>query len=128
MDNKGQSILAEYIMIFFLVIGAATAITTFVQRGLQGRIHDAGHLMMDTANNALSQCDGCQSATGNVMYEYEPYYAQTNSYQYQNELDSSGLTNGSKPDKDVYRNNINSIVQTIANSQQLPPLCANGGC
>ena len=56
MNNKGQSILSEYVMIFFVVIAAAVAMTIFVQRGFEARIHDARNFMINSVINS-SVCD-----------------------------------------------------------------------
>ncbi len=77
MNNKGQAVLSEYVMIFFVVIAALVAMTTFVQRGFEARIHDARNFMINAVINS-SVCDAnCLAATGgNISYEYEPYYLQ----------------------------------------------------
>ena len=78
MNNKGQSILSEYVMIFFVVIAAAVAMTVFVQRGFEARVHDARNFMIDSLINS-GACDAncVQAAGGNIGHEYEPYYTQT---------------------------------------------------
>ena len=70
MNNKGQTILSEYVMIFFVVIAAAVAMTVFVQRGLEARIHDARNFMITTVTNS-GACDAnCLNAAGAPVIEF----------------------------------------------------------
>ena len=48
MNKKGQSVFSEYVMIFFVVIAAAVAMTTFVQRSFEARLHDVPLLLRAT--------------------------------------------------------------------------------
>ena len=78
MNNKGQTILSEYVMIFFVVIAAAVAMTVFVQRGFEARIHDARNFMIIRWSTAASVTPiVCNATGGNISYEYEPYYTAT---------------------------------------------------
>ncbi len=128
MDNKGQAILSEYVMIFFVVVAAAVAVTTFVQRGFEARVHDARNFMVDSVNSA---CDAnCHAAAGvvaggNIPHEYEPYYSQMLSDVQQNEQDNLGAARGKAQVLGaVYYKSINEATKTISTSDQLPP-CAS---
>jgi len=124
MNNKGQAVLAEYVMIFFLVIAALVAMTTFVHRGLQARIHDARNYMINVAINA---CDAnCLQATGGqIANEYEPYYSQLISDAQRNEVDGSGATTGNAALIGArYMKSTNESSTTSATSNTLPPECA----
>ena len=128
MNNKGQSVLAEHVMIFFVVIAALVAMTTFVQREFQARIHDARNFMIDSVNK---ECDSnCLAATGgNISPEYEPYYAIMDSNQQHNEQTNLAATPGNAQVIGVvYYKNSNESTRTNSTSYQLPPGCANGGC
>ena len=95
MNNKGQAVLSEYVMIFFVVIAAAVAMTVFVQRSFEARLHDERNFMINSVINS-GACDAnCLQATGgNIYYEYEPYYAQMLSDVQHNEQDNTGATTG----------------------------------
>ena len=128
MNNKGQTILAEYVMIFFIVIAALVAVTALVQRSLQARIHDARNFVIDSANNA---CDAnCQQATGgSISQEYEPYYTQMTAQTQHQE----GTTDGVRPGNaqslgSVYTRQTNETTQMSSTSYQLPANCVNGSC
>ena len=125
MNNKGQSIIAEYSMIVFIVIAALVAMTSFVQRTFQGRIHDARNYLINSVNTA---CDSnCQAASGGVRYEYEPYYMQTYSLVQQSDNETTTATIGSaKGIGAIYAKYMNQVTQsTVPNSCQLPPICAD---
>jgi len=127
MNNKGQSILSEYVMIFFVVIAALVAMTTFVQRSLEARVHDARNYMIDSVINS-NVCDAnCVAATGGAIgHEYEPYYALMNSSVQQNEAEGLGETPGNaKAIGAIYYKTGNESAQTNSTSVQLAPGSAN---
>ncbi len=65
VNHKGQH-LAQYALIFSLVLVVLTAMQTYVKRGLQGRLKDA-------TDGIVS---GLRTATGDssLPSQYEPYY------------------------------------------------------
>ncbi len=63
-NRKGQQ-TAEYALLIALVVGAAIAMQTYVQRALQGKVRDTSKFMTDSTN-----------AIGNTA-QYEPYYLET---------------------------------------------------
>ena len=126
MNNKGQSILSEHVMVFFIVVAALVAMTTFVQRGLQARIHDARNFMVNSVN---SVCDAnCLAATGGkIANEYEPYYAQMLSDQVHNEETNLSATQGNAQVLGaIYFKTSKESTKIISTSVQLPPGCADG--
>jgi hypothetical protein len=126
MNNKGQSVLSEHVMVFFVVVAALVAMTTYVQRSFEARIHDARNFMVDSVMNN-SVCDAnCFAATGNqISYEYEPYYSETFSDVQQNQKVVKGATQGNAQVLGViYYNTINEETNTNSTSNQLPPECA----
>ena len=126
MNNKGQTILSEYVLIFFVVIAALTALTVFVQRGLEARIHDARNFMVNSVINS-GACDAnCLQATGGTIgYQYEPYYAITLSDAQHYVQDNFEATSGNaQAIGAVYTKLLNENTNTISTSSQLPP-CAS---
>lgn len=128
MNKKGQSILSEYVMIFFVVIAALVAMTSFVRRGLNARIHDARNYMIDSvSNNNVCDANCVQAAGGKIAYEYEPYYTQMIADVYQNSQASTGITNGSAAEIGaIYTKSLNNLTRGTSTSFQLPPACADG--
>ena len=126
MNKKGQSIMSEYVMIFFMVIAAVAAMTVYVQRGFEARIHDARNYMIDSVINS-SACDAncMQAAGGNIFYEYEPYYALTLASTQHNDKDSSTSTNGAAISIGaIYTKYLNEDSNGTVTSTQAPP-CAS---
>jgi uncharacterized protein (UPF0333 family) len=126
MNNKGQAVLSEYVMIFFVVIAAGVAMTTYLQRGYEARIHDARNYLIDSLMNS-GACDAnCLAATGaagnQIPYEYEPYYSIMLSNVQQDQNDISTSTNGSAQAIGAIYNKIyNEETGTNSTSYQLPP-------
>jgi len=128
MNNKGQSILSEYVMIFFVVIAALVAMTSFIQRGLEARVHDARNYMINSvANSAVCDANCLQAPGGKISYEYEPYYSQLIADVYQNSQESTGDARGKAWSIGaVYTKATNDATKSISKSIQLPPACADG--
>lgn len=61
--------MSEYVLLFFLVVGAITVMSIYVRRGVQARIRDTRKQMF----NIVKERTGLQFF-GNLEYEYEPYY------------------------------------------------------
>ena len=126
MNNKGQTILSEYVLIFFVVIAALTALTVFVQRGLEARIHDARNFMVNSVINS-GACDAnCMQATGgNIFYEYEPYYELMLSNAQHNDKNTSTATNGAAISIGaIYTKYLNEDTNGVSTSIQAAP-CAS---
>ena len=126
MNNKGQSVLAEHVMIFFVVIAALVTMTTFIQRGFEARIHDARNFMIASVM-PNSVCDAnCLAATGNeISYEYEPYYLQVFSDVSHHENKYQGDTSGNSEGIGAkYYKSSRENTSTFASSPQKPPECA----
>jgi len=125
MNNKGQSILSEYVMIFFVVIAAATAMTTYLQRAFEARVHDARNYAINSVISS-GACDAncVNAAGGNLTYEYEPYYTVTSSLVGQNAQDNTTLTQGNaEQTASIYVKSINENTGSTTFGCQLPPAC-----
>jgi len=73
-NNSAQSVIGEYVLILFLIVGMMTAMTIYFRRTVQARIRDARHYMVETVRNRTGDY------YNDVLYhEYEPYYANTDS-------------------------------------------------
>ena len=131
MNKKGQAVVSEYVMIFFVVIAAVVAMTTYVKRGYQARIHDARNFAVDSIMNS-GACDAnCLAATGapgnQIPYEYEPYYAQMMVDVGNTSNDSSTATTGNPAIMGAkYGRSTNEATTSITTSDQLPASCSDG--
>lgn len=81
--RKGQLVMSEYVLLFFVVVASISAMTLFVQRALQARHRDAKMYAVDLAAQACEQVSiggvDCMGAAGvnGFAYEYEPYYGES---------------------------------------------------
>lgn len=123
-SKQGQTILPEYVLLLFIVIAFATAITVYVQRGLQARIFDARNYAI---NEARSECgEDCKAAAGGgIDREYEPYYGHIESRTDRATEDLSTIEGGISNKEGVYRKMTNIATTTNAVSWQKPPKDAN---
>ena len=80
--------------------------------------------MVDSVNRA---CDvNCHLATGNISYEYEPYYIQMLSDVQHNDVNNKGTTPGNAQVLGViYNRTVNEQTMMISTTNQLPPECAD---
>ena len=110
--NNGQASMSQYVIVFFLAIGALVAMTTFVQRALQARIRDTRNYMLDN----LKTYGNVQT---NMHYEYEPYYANVSTTIARSKSEQSDLVAGGVTG--IFRKNINSQAIGDTVSTQAPP-------
>jgi hypothetical protein len=68
-NRSGQSIGAEMVITFTVVVLAVGLMSKYVQRTLQGRTRDLVVYARDEAASVLGD--------GNVALQYEPYYVNT---------------------------------------------------
>ncbi|MBF0122639.1 MAG: hypothetical protein HQL21_04415 [Candidatus Omnitrophica bacterium] len=47
-QRRAQAVVGNYVIVFFVVIGAITAMTVFFRRGIQARVYDAETYMVRT--------------------------------------------------------------------------------
>ena len=107
-DNSGQTITAEIVIIFVLVVVAIVAMSTYVRRVMQARVRDAVIFTRDEAIAALG--------SDNVTLQYEPYYVLSAAQTNQSSTDLSRIVvNG-----DFQRDSSQSRVM-VTNSTQLAP-------
>lgn len=127
-SRRGQTILPEYVVGFFLVIAALVAMSLYVQRTLQARVRDAKLYMVDRASSACAQVDAlsggqtnCLGAAGavngHINAEYEPYYTQVSSLVDRSQNQQKSVELGS-----TFRKLYNQSTQINGYSVQLPPV------
>ena len=109
IKGHGQ-VTTEYIVIFFLAIGALVSMSVFVQRSLQGRIRDARTYMISETAKAHE---------GNIQYEYEPYYGYVGSTTVRNQEDTTKLLVGGGTG--VFLKTLNQQANVTSVSQQAAP-------
>jgi hypothetical protein len=108
--NDGQATMTEYLVVFFLVIGAIVSMSVYVQRALQGRIRDARVYMINEA---------AQAHQGPIYYEYEPYYGYVSSNVARGGNNTIDLTGGAGTS--IFRKRTSESVDIKTFSNQAPP-------
>ena len=120
-DTRGQSSLPEYVVTFFIVIAVVVAMSVYIQRGLQARMHDARNYMVQSARNEISSNADFLAAAGNrVGYEYEPYYTVASSIVSRDSTVKTGLLEGGLTG--IFRKTTNEQTDAQTISVQLPPV------
>jgi hypothetical protein len=71
-NNKGQGIISEYSLFFFVVTAFVIAMTVYVKRTVQARIHGAERYVMQQVNTAM--LNPANNLVGGISGQYEPYY------------------------------------------------------
>ena len=73
--------MAEYLLIFFLVVAAMSAMSIYFKRLLQARLRDARMYMVNDVMARTNVLDSSGNAyyNGVLYYDYEPYYTETDS-------------------------------------------------
>ena len=104
--------MSQYVLVFFMAIGAIVAMTTFVQRTLQARIRDSKIYMMRNIKTY-------GNVSANMAWEYEPYYANVSTVTSRNRSEETRLLGGGATG--IYRKNVNAFMASETNSQQAPP-------
>ena len=110
-------------MVFFIVVAVVVAITAYVQRSFEARIHDARNFAIDTVANS-NVCDAnCLMATGGtIKHEYEPYYTQMAASSQQNQDQNFTATAGNaQVIGAIYGQKDNELTQANVVTNQLPP-------
>lgn len=135
-NQQGIAPIAEYALTFFLVIAVILAMSTYIQRTLQGRMRDARIYMVETASSACgSDClnaTGLSSDTKTIGMQYEPYYVQTNALVSRQAQDWKTLEGVGYYDihgiprfgTGIFRAQTNTQNQSTASSNQLAPVAA----
>ncbi len=124
--RKGQMVTSEYVLLFFVVVAGISAMTLYVQRGLQARHRDGKIYMVDMATQACTQataggvdCLGAAKvdpATQKIAYEYEPYYGQSEAEVRRDSVDKKVLDENGRWGKYFAQS-----TQIGSDSAQLPP-------
>ena len=116
--NKAQAVMGEYVLVFFLAIGMATAMTIYFKRGVQARIHDARDAMLNIVVNRTAGY-----YTGNIQIGYEPYYGNTVSTVVRRENTTTNLLPGATTG--IFRKTFDEVTAVETFSETAPPRGAN---
>lgn len=112
-QSKAQ-IIGEYVVTIAILVGAMVTMTVYIRRALQARVHDAAVFMVETADEASRNNGG-----PGVRSEYEPYYGETDSTTTRDLNEHVELLPGGATG--IFRKDFNQVIQSQAQSLQLPP-------
>lgn len=105
---RGQAVLAEYVVILLIVVGALGAMTIYTKRTIQGRARDAQLMVLSAASKGLG---GKAIPAG-----YEPYYVHTVTKAEQKLVDTSRVVGAGD-----YRKEYDLSKNTYMESRQKSP-------
>lgn len=72
-SRRGQGSMIEYAVLFFIVIAAITAMSTYAKRAVQARVRSARNYMGIQVNGVY----GAIYPNRDLLIQYEPYYVHT---------------------------------------------------
>ena len=113
-DRRGAVSIAEYILLFALVLAVLGTMTLFMQRAFQARMRDARYYAM---NNFRNECNAFTNCVGRgaLPEQYEPYYTQINAQATRDSVKHKRIS-GPQTMADSRANNDNDYLMN-----QLPP-------
>ena len=109
LNRRGQSI-AEYAILFAVVIGAYVAMQVYARRGLQARVKSATDALTGVNGTFTA---GTITASFDAKSQYEPYYLETSGQTYQESVEQDHLGSGK-----VIKEKISDTTARAANSYQ----------
>ena len=115
-NNKAQAITVQYVIIFFIVLGVIAAMSTYVQRALQGRIRDASIFMGRTVNEVY---------TGPIYVSYEPYYTNSESLRDVDSQQTRQLYQSFPLSSGIFQLDVNDTTVSQTATNQAPPRAAD---
>ena len=117
MKKVSAQIASEYVMTFFLIVVAVSAMSVYIERAIKGRLHDARDTMVDMVNSRKLITIGTPKQ--GVWKEYEPYYIESNSDV--NSSTQSIMTLDGGGSTGIFKNKTSGQSRVQTNSVQLPP-------
>jgi len=121
-NKKGQGIIAEYSLTFFLVTAFVFAMSIYVRRTVQARIRGALGTVVSEVNAVVRAADS--NLLGDVLPTYEPYYS---SYQMERQQEFAVVEREYPAGMMgiIDKATLNDIVSSAAVSIQYPPVNAD---
>lgn len=114
-DNRGQGIIVEYALTFFLVVAVVTAMSMYFRRTVQGRVRDSIIYMANSVS---------QEYPGNVWVQYEPYYLNTDTRRQFYSEETSYLLPSFPTPSGIFEVNYNQTTTAQSYGEQAPPRAA----
>jgi predicted membrane protein len=99
-NRRAQVNTSEYVLVFFVVMTVITAMTVYFKRGVQAKMYSThnfaiNRMIQDLKDSPLDK----DSFVGDLYYQYDPYYLNTESVKRHDIQDFRGLQKSPTPDK-----------------------------
>ena len=115
-NNQGMGSIVEYALMFFLIVAVVTAMSVYFRRAIQGRIRDSVIYMANSVANEFA---------GNVWYQYEPYYLNSDSRRaFESQEREILLPTLPTASSGIYQKDIDQTSTAETRSEQAPPAVA----
>jgi hypothetical protein len=115
-NKKGQSLVVEYGITFFLVLALLTSISVYVRRVLQARTRDALYFMANTVKEVHPD---------NGYFQYEPYYANMISVRVEDSVETTQEFGALPIGAGIIQRDLGKNVRSMTNTWQAPPAFAD---
>ena len=110
-NKQAQVVASEYVLVFFIVLGMIAGMSVFFRRVIQGRIRDASKYTVEEAFRRV----GPYYTSDDFLYQYEPYYVNTQSVVLRDVTDIDKLGPGASSGDFSKTFNENTRIQTTSN-------------
>ena len=112
LNRRGQSI-AEYAVLFAVVIAAAVAMQTYSKRGIQARVKSGTDALTSITKEITSTNEPALKANFAKQSQYEPYYLETFGQTYQEKVEQEHMGAGK-----IVRETVSDTTARAAGSSQ----------
>ena len=112
LNRRGQSI-AEYAILFAVVIGTYVAMQVYTKRGMQARIKSGTDALTSITTDITSEGDASLTANFAKQSQYEPYYLESVNETYQESVDREHMGEGK-----VIREKVSDVTARAAGGYQ----------
>ena len=112
LNRRGQSV-AEYAVLFAVVIAAAVAMQTYSKRGIQARVKSGTDALTSITKEITSTNEPALKANFAKQSQYEPYYLETFGQTYQEKVEQEHMGEGK-----IVRETVSDVTARAAGSSQ----------
>ena len=111
-NRRGQSI-AEYAILFAVVVGTYVAMQVYTKRGMQARVKSGTDALTGITTNIASKGAATLTANFATQSQYEPYYMESVNETYQESVDREHMGDGK-----VIREKVSDVTARAAGGYQ----------
>lgn len=120
-QKKGQGSMVEHTTTFFIVAVFAATMTIFVKRAIQGRIVSARNYLVGYVFNSFDADNDRQfDLIGNLYWEYEPYYADSEEMKRRSAFEIKSHLGGGPGTSGIFEKGTGSTTDMQTNKTDFP--------